>query len=43
MTNEEATYGSTMRFLILGQMAGKTLFTAWHIIDYDITKVLGII
>ena len=26
-------------FLNLGQMAGKTLFTAWHIINYDVTKV----
>ena len=41
MTNEEATYRRTMRFLNLGQMAGKTLFTAWHSIDYDITKVLS--
>ena len=43
MTNEEDTDGGKNEIYNLGQMAGKTLFTAWHIIDYDVTKVLGII
>ena len=40
MTNEEGPNRRTIGFLNLGQMAGKTLFTAWHIINYDVTKVL---
>ena len=31
--------GSKNEIHNLGQMAGKTLFTAWHSIDYDVTKV----
>ena len=39
MTNEEGPNRRTIGFLNLGQMAGKTLFTAWHIINYDVKKV----
>jgi len=39
MTNEEARDRRTMIFFSLGRMASETLFTAWHSIDYDITKV----
>ena len=36
----DTVHRRTKGFLKLGQMAGKTLFTAWHIINYDVTKVV---
>ena len=41
MTNEEARHVRFFEISNQGQMAGKTLLTAWHSIDYDITKVLS--
>jgi len=39
MTNEEANKVCKNEIPNLGQMAGKTLFTAWHSTDYENTKV----